>query len=155
MRMNEPLTDGWQSNGKHLERFEPPDIFHSRVLGDVDAPHIVETHRRILQWTRELGRPLFWLADLSQVGRILPAARRVDTPTLELCGLAIVGANFQQRVVVTLGITAHRILFRRLLSLPIAFCATETDARAWCECERAKAAPPEARAARANSPRTR
>lgn len=153
--MSEQTTDGWQSNGKHLERFEPPDIFHSRVRGDVDAPDILETHKRILRYTRELGRPLFWVADLSQVGRILPAARRVDTPALELRALVIVGASFQQRVVVTLGITAHRILFRRLLSMPIEFCATEADARAWCECERAKAAPSGAGAARANSPGTR
>jgi len=153
--MDEPLTDGWQSNGKHFGRFEPPDIYHSRVHGDVDAPELIKTHERLIRFTREVGRPLFWMVDVSEIGRVLPAANRVDSPALELRGLLIVGASFHQRVLVTLGVTAHRLLFRRLLSLPIEFFPNETAARAWIECERTKSIPPEAGVERASPNRTR
>ncbi|UQA56498.1 hypothetical protein [Polyangium aurulentum] len=153
--MNEPLTDGWQSNGKHLGRFEPPDIYHSLVRGDIDAPEVIRTHERLLQYTRDAGVPLFWMVDVSEIGRVLPAASRVDNPELDLRALLIVGASFRQRVLVTLGVKAHRLLFRRLLSLPIEFFPNEAAARAWLECERTKTTPHEAGVERASPHRTR
>jgi hypothetical protein len=128
---------GWSALGAHLYRFESPDLFMTRVLGDVSRQDVEATYDTMRRCTQAVDR-FFWIADVSRLGRLLPEARKYTDPTgMEgmLFGIAVVGATFQQQVLVTLGSKASTLL-RRMTPVPMAFCKSEVEARAWIDSRR-------------------
>jgi len=128
----------WTPVGKHLHRFEPPDIYVVCVHGGVTEEEILAHARAILELGLREERGIFWLTDLTHFRTISPAARRVTTrPEIREVvamyrGAAMFGLSFSTRVLVQLTIKAYRKL-RPGQQRPVGFCATEPEARAFIE----------------------
>lgn len=77
---------------------------------------------------------MFGLIDMSRVGTISPEARliaRAEAGHLPLRGTAVFGASFHHRVIALLANKAATLLKKD--HQPIAFFATEAEARAWID----------------------
>jgi hypothetical protein len=123
--------------GLHLTRKEPPDILVITTVGDIEEEDVMA----MLADMHDLGRgssPVFILADVSRLSRISAAARTASTtgqPSTGTGALALVGASFQQRVVVTLISKAFALLRKRRMT-PMACFQTEAEARIWLDEQR-------------------
>jgi hypothetical protein len=132
---SEDNRDAWQQVGPHLYRFEPPDLFHLRCLGDVSEQEI-EKIMAVGLGIGERAGSLFWLNDIGKLGALASSARKrlASTPLGFYPGAtAVFGGSFQQRVLANIAIKASRILRPWARARPIAFCADEAEARAFFE----------------------
>lgn len=138
-----PGTD-WTYFGKHCHRFEEPDIYHSRVDGDVSGPDMQRQIDGLVASSRTLQRPVFWLCDVRNMGLLTPEARRAAAAASSSevraahRGSAVFGASFGTRIMMTLLSRAVRVLHPNKLR-PLVFATTEAEARAFiAECQRSE-----------------
>jgi hypothetical protein len=116
-----------------FHRWEDPDVTFLAIIGDLSRPEM----RRILDETNASakGKPyIFGLIDMSRVGTISPEARvvaRTEAGHFLLRGTAVFGASFHHRVIALLANKAAALLKKD--HQPIAFFATEAEARAWID----------------------
>ncbi|WP_169796417.1 hypothetical protein [Chondromyces crocatus] len=109
-------TDGqcWRRMRAFDVRMEPPDLFQSRMIGDLEEADVHVFHDLMYAERSRHGR-LIWLADCSRLGDLDPGARRTvgqrDFGHL-FWAVIIHGANFRQRVLVTMMFHAARLLSR-------------------------------------------
>jgi len=126
--------EDWTFFGKHQHRFEPPDLYFVRTIGDVSADDTLTQIDALQSLWKRTGHSLFWLADVRKMGAFMPEARRVmaqasKTDVREaLRGSAVFGAAFSTRVVITLLVRSVRLLNPSKLR-PLAFVETEDEAR--------------------------
>ena len=133
----------WSSTGAHAYRCERAGIVFLRISGDIGEEHIATFFQAFGRCCDEVATPhVFWLVDLAGMGSMLPDARKLaaSTPVRpENKGMAIFGASFAQRVLVTLVDKATSLLHPG--SPPLAFHDSEADARAWIARRRSKLGP--------------
>jgi hypothetical protein len=143
--MNTDPPDGWQANGRHLIRFEPPNLFLTRLRGDVHKADAERSYTIMQAKIDEIG-PIYWITNLSEIGRMLPEARTVKGPPgrvhdpKNVLGFAVIGTSFHQRIVAQLAIKANRLLRGDKSHLNVEFFSNEKDARQWVEACREKLA---------------
>lgn len=134
--MDEAPRETWTFFGKHQCRVEPPDVYFSRLNGDVSADDMRTQLEMLGQLAERTGKGVFWLCDVHNMGTLSQAARRLAAEASKthlrtaLCGSAIFGASFTTRVMVTLLARAIRVL-NPSKTRPIAFVETESQARAF------------------------
>lgn len=143
--MEMPVPDGWQPNGPHLIRFEPPNLFLTRSRGEVRREHVERTFQVMQEKIDEIG-PIYWITNMSGMKKMTADAKtvkgapgRVHDPK-NVLGIAIVGSTFHVRIVAQLAVTANRLLRGDNSPLNLEFFSNEDDARAWVEKCRTKAA---------------
>lgn len=136
-----PPTEEWSFFGRHEHRFEPPDLYVSRLDGDVSADDVRVQLDALLALARRAGHAMYWLADVRNMGTIAPEGRRAmgaasSTEVREaLAGSATFGAGFSKRVLVSLMARAVRVLHPEK-SRPLIFVETEAEARAFLDEQR-------------------
>ena len=129
-------TEEWSFIGKHQVRFEPPDVYFTRLDGDVSADDVRMQLEGLHALAQRAGHAIYWLADVRNMGTIAPEGRRAmaaasSTEVREaLAGSATFGAGFSKRMLVTLTARAVRLLHPDKLR-PLAFVETEAEARAF------------------------
>lgn len=117
------------------------DTIIMHVCGDFTAEETVAYLRLVEQVLAEHGR-YFMLIDMSRADTIPPETRRISAefgrkhPT---AGMAVWGSNVAVRVLFTL-ILRTISLFQKD-PIPIAFVASEQEARAWVAAQRSLRAP--------------
>lgn len=136
--METPVPDGWQPNGPHLIRFEPPNLFMTRSRGEIRREHVERTFQIMQEKIDEIG-PIYWISNMSAMTKMTAEAKtvkgapgRVHDPK-NVLGMAIVGSTFHTRVVATLAVKANRLLRGDKSPLNIEFFANEEEARSWVE----------------------
>jgi len=145
--MNTDVPEGWQRNGQHLIRFEPPNLFLTRSRGDVSAEDMLRTYTTMQKKIDEIG-PIYWISNMSEMGRMSAEARAVKGPPgrvhdpANVFGLAVIVPSFHFRIVAQLAIKANRLIRRDTTPLNLEFFSNEADARQWVEACRAKRAAP-------------
>ncbi|MDI1447401.1 STAS/SEC14 domain-containing protein [Polyangium sp. 6x1] len=125
--------------GAHRYRFEAPDLFLLRIVGDVGLSDTQAMFERLEELSGRAGRPIFWLADISELGEVSQAARKFPLkldPARWLRATAVFGGSFQQRLMANLVMKAIPLLRPSRRMSPLFFCATEVEARAFVEKER-------------------
>ncbi|MDI3286862.1 STAS/SEC14 domain-containing protein [Polyangium sp. 15x6] len=131
------MDDTWERVGTHWNRFEPPDLLHTRAIGPISRDEFA-TALDVIEHHAKQG-PIFWLVDLTHLDGIAPEARRLlserDARAF-LRGIVLIGGGFSQRVLATLAIKAVRLFWRHKTHVPFVFLADEREARAWIEAER-------------------
>lgn len=118
-------------------RFEPPYLGVLRVRGDLDAAAVTAIFHGLSSFAAEQGA-LVLLVDTSQVTSLDPAARKVsleESHRLPLRGIALCGASFAFRVLVTLVHNAAALVHGERDN-PVQFCADEAEGRAWIAARR-------------------
>nr|AYM52968.1 hypothetical protein [Jahnella sp. MSr9139] len=120
--------------GAHEVLFEPPDLSIFRARGDISAADVGLIRAEVRRLCQE-REALFSLVDLTGLGAILPEARsRAARPwPLQIQGIAVIGAGFLHRVVITAVDRALARLFRGDGRFTPHFFATEAEARAWLD----------------------
>lgn len=118
--------------GRHLFRWEPPDIGYVSYFGDLDADAAASLSAVSRQFT--VGKPrIFLLVNLARVGQISKEARSssaAGSKDLSIRGIAVVGAAGPIRVVVGL-VTRAVELMQTKQDSPTRFFATEAEGRQW------------------------
>lgn len=124
-----PASEVWV--GRHLFRWEPPDIGYVAYKGDLDgeAATALSVKSRVIT----LGKPrVFLLVNMSQIGQISKEARSASaggSQDLAIRGIAIVGAAGHIRLIV--GLVSRAVELMQRQESPTRFFATEAEARAW------------------------
>jgi hypothetical protein len=124
------------SPGPTVQRWEPPDICITVLIGDISGHEM----RRLMAETMVLiaGKPyVLGLIDMSRLGVLSPEARQVartEALNLPMRGTAVFGASFHHRVLAILINKAASLLKKD--HQPVAFFVTEAEAREWLEARR-------------------
>ena len=143
--MNTEVPEGWERNGAHLIRFEPPNLFLTRSKGDVSADDMLRTYATMQEKIDVIG-PIYWISNMSEMGRMSAEARAVKGPPgrvhdpANVLGLGIIVPSFHYRVIAQLAVKANRLLRGDRSALNLEFFSNEADARQWVEACRVKAA---------------
>ena len=131
--MVELLQETWTHFGNHQHRFDPPDIYFSRMNGDVSAADMRAQLDALRSVHQKTNQGIFWLCDVRNIGTISAEARHIIAASSStdlrhaLRGSAVFGAAFSTRIVVTLVARAVRLLNPSKLR-PVAFVDTEARA---------------------------
>jgi hypothetical protein len=122
---------GGDVRGSTIFRWEPPDTCFLVLVGDVSGEDMRRLIAAALAQTASMTYT-FGLIDMSRLGAVAPEARLVaknEATAIPMRGTAVFGASFHHRVIATLINKAGSILKKD--HQPIAFFATEAEARAW------------------------
>ena len=112
--------------------WEPPDIVVWEFIGEVDAKVMNDLYSE--QARLSLGKPhVLVLVHLERAGKVTTearheAARKRDT--MNVRGIAYVGASFHLRVLATL-VTKAATMLHRASDNPMRFMKTKAEALAW------------------------
>ncbi|MDI1428248.1 hypothetical protein [Polyangium sorediatum] len=137
----EVREDWWplRAGRPHGFRFEAPDLFVSRVQGDVSGVDVARMFELVEELATRTGRQLFWMADISRLGKL---REEVGKLSLErnlkplLRGVVVYGGSFHQRLLATMVTKALHVLKPERGTDKVVFCATEAEARAIVEAQR-------------------
>ena len=117
--------------GAHLLRFEPPDLYHITLVGDLSMAELTALGDIVAPVER--SQQIFVLADMRRFGTLSPGVRKVEMyhyPGPH--AVAFVGASFTARVVTTLLSKAFRVLHPETKRRS-AFFDTEAEGRAFLD----------------------
>lgn len=127
-----PLREG----SPHCYRFEEPDLFFLGDVGDVTGADMACMFDRVEELAARTGRRLFWISDISRLGRVTEEAGKLsverDVKSL-LRATILYGGSFRQRLLANMVAKALLILKPSRSKRPLYFCATEAEARALVE----------------------
>jgi len=136
--MRRPLTEEWSPFGSHWHRFEPPDLYFSRVNGDISGEDMLTQIDAMQKLAERLGHPIVCLSDVRNMRVFSPQARQAaagmsatEMPAA-LRASAVFGAAFTTRVMVSLLVRAVGVLNPKTIR-PLAFVETEAEARAFLD----------------------
>lgn len=118
--------------GRHLFRWEPPDLGYVSYGGDLDGEAAATLSAESRKFT--VGRPrVFLLVNMARIGQISKEARThsaAGSKDLSIRGIAVFGAAGHIRVVV--GLVSRAVeLMQRTQDSPTRFFATEAEGRQW------------------------
>jgi hypothetical protein len=123
--------------GAHRLCIEPPDICFIELFGDIsgeESAQMVAVLNRLV-----VRRKIFLMVLMKHLGAISMEARRAGLELEAYLGaMAIVGASFSMKVIVTLAEKAFRFV-RRDVPEPVWFFETEAEARSFFERRRREA----------------
>lgn len=133
-------ADGWHFIGKHSVRFDPPDMFITRLVGDVSLEQNIEAQ----EWLEKFDVPatgFYSLVDVAHLGRqdpkLMKAAYRVQPK--HLCrAMVYYNARFHHRTIVNIFVRAAKVFNHPLAKTQMEIFATELEARAWIDEDRKK-----------------
>lgn len=130
--MSQSEGTDWQVIGTHAWRLEPPDVLRISFSGDVSGDDMSQLLALMHRCYQERGR-LFGLVDLSRMGALSPAARKVAAVTdLDIVfQMVFVGASFSQRAMIKLVDVAYHLLTKNTENPPGVFFEAEATALAW------------------------
>ncbi len=117
--------------GKHVIRFEPPDIFRIDLVGsvtDADMARIGEEFRRA-------DGDFFMVIDAKEMGVFSGDAKKAIRDIPMSAGIAVFGAGAATRVVLSI-LNKVYMMVNRGANNPVEFCETEAQARAWVDRQR-------------------
>jgi hypothetical protein len=120
--------------GGHTLAFEPPDIIKADVRGDITPEDVHAISATIKRVSPGLPR-LFVLADLARFRGISSEARSaaISQPSAApYRGFALYNTSFHVRILMKFVLLALNLVTRRQDN-PLAFFATEAEARRWIE----------------------
>ena len=103
--------DGWQSMGAHFYREEAPDVFVTRVEGDVSGGDMERMFEALERFAARAERG-FWVSDLSRMRSMAPEVRKIGATrpvSPKLQAALVVGASFHVRVLSTLMVKAAQL----------------------------------------------
>jgi len=124
----------WKSLGKHLYRFEPPDILHFKADGALSLDDFIVLMDVFKALAAETGRKMFWMTDLLK-SSVMDAEARKTAGQMEadafFRGLVGYNGSFHLRTASNLTIRALKILSPKRVLPPIRFFETEAEARAF------------------------
>lgn len=130
--------EAFEVMGRHLLRRDG-DILFVRFRGAVDIGEMQLLFAAMVQM-QEKNPVVFHLYDGSQAGLTTPEARRWAaenmTSTHRAAGIACYGVNAVVRAIAQLHTRAIALLHRQV-AVPMVFFATEAEARAWIDRQRA------------------
>jgi hypothetical protein len=115
--------------GSHVFRFEPPDIIFTKIEGILSADDVRAICDEVSYVSRSQNL-LFTVTDMSSMAGIAPDARGAVRNLPVVHGVAIVGVNFQLRLVLQF-INKAYTMWKRGADAPMVFYATEAEAREW------------------------
>ncbi len=127
-------TDGWHRIGKHVVRFEAPDIIHTRPNGDISLSDSLA----LGVFAKSLTKPengYFSLVDMAHAGRQDPAV--VNSPeaheyVASQRAQVFYNASFHQRALIGIFVRLSRLLKHSSPANAKIF-STEEEARAWID----------------------
>jgi hypothetical protein len=124
--------------GRHHVEIEEPDIACVVFDGDVQAEHITRMYDIVEAHVRERGlKRMYVLQDFTRIGVLSDSVRQAmarDPRANLLAALGSFGASFHVRVLINL--VRRVVQFFNGKAAPVAFFATEGEARAWLEEQR-------------------
>jgi hypothetical protein len=124
--------------GKHINRFEPPDIFYMKLAGDLSEEEGREINR--MHW--DIGKNvdgLFFLVDIAELESVTPTTRKEAVEIqkkMAIAGAVVLKAPLKARIFAKLILTATNMF--RTEKMPVMFVDTMDEARAWIEKRRAE-----------------
>ena len=128
--------------GETMIRYEPPDICYLEVVGAPDVAEAIKLMDAVRRFSE--GKDVFFtLNNVARTSGFPPDARRFVADRMRampIRGIAIFGASFHMRVVLTLFSKARGLVFGDQKRSPMHIFATEAEARAWIAEQRAAAA---------------
>ncbi|WP_437587235.1 STAS/SEC14 domain-containing protein [Sorangium sp. So ce1000] len=130
--MSEPPSEDTSS----FLREDPEGILCFAIEGDISDP-MARSIAAVFRRVSDSGRELFVLSDARRVGTLTAGARSAlaeELRGLRFSGVAVFGASFSLRVVITLA--SRSVQFFTGEAYPLAFFDTEDDARAWLLAQR-------------------
>jgi len=132
-------TDDKADIGRHLLRFEPPDLVISAPVGALSLAEANEVWAFLVRKTKGLTT-FYWIADISKMVRFSNGSTQSTPKELvpKLRAFAIVGGTFRQRTMVSLVLRASRLLGNWSSDFRAEFFADEPSARTWIEGLRAE-----------------
>src|SRR5262249_43834025 len=100
--------------GRHVVRYEPPDIVFLKFIGDLSGPDVSEIIAACRSWM-DGHEYLLLLVDFSETGSILPTARSAgkEKAGYVMRGTAFFGTSARIRIVANLVVTGLNILLKR------------------------------------------
>jgi hypothetical protein len=116
--------------------YEPPDLAVLSLVGVITEQEAHTVNAEIARLA-EGTAGIFVLADVTQLGSMPADVRKVaaDTsPSSSLAGIAILGASFHSRILLTLLMKAIAVF--RGYSAPLRYFDAEAEARVWIAAER-------------------
>lgn len=123
---------------RHFIRFEPPDLILSRPEGEL-PPEEARVAWDIVRKETSALEAFYWIVDISRLRRYSRETMRTmpEDMVQKIRAYAVVGGSFQQRIILSVGIRAGRLLFPWARSLRFEFFPDEPSARAWIDGDRA------------------
>ncbi|EYF08183.1 hypothetical protein [Chondromyces apiculatus] len=128
--------------GAHLVTLEAHDLLKFSLHGPLSP----QEARQMFDLEREVVTRVgyvFILADVSKLGELSSATRKTmrSLEGLSLRCVAIYGASFQARLLISMALLAQKLLRLEGGDHPVYFCATETEARLRIATKRAEHLP--------------
>lgn len=120
--------------GKHILRYEPPDVLVTVFVGDVSGADMAELSNLNRQKTSEL-KTWFALLDMGKLGAFSAEAKQLIRQAPLSNGNAAFGASTQMRLIVSMFAKIYSMIYRGA-ETPIFFAADEAAARAWLDSRR-------------------
>ncbi|MDC3952657.1 hypothetical protein [Polyangium jinanense] len=125
-----------RAGSPHRYRFEEPDLFFLGDVGDVSGADMACMFDLVEELAARTGRRLFWISDISRLGRVSEEAAKLsiqrDVKQL-LRATILYGGSFRQRLLANMVAKALLVLKPNRSKRPLFFCATEAEARAMVE----------------------
>jgi len=114
--------------GAHVARFEPPDVFLMKLVGDYLASEIL-AHAEF--YKRARGK-FYIIVDTSEMGAFTSEAKKKVDQIPLAAGVVIFGGSRQAQLIMSL-LTKVYMMVNRGKAVDIKFVADEAEARAWVE----------------------
>ncbi len=126
--------------GEHYLRFEPPDIYLARGVGNMDEAQMDEAIDAIEVFAAGRKRFLYGISDLRQFGTLNGGSRRAMVRLFPLLkGVALIGIKAPFRTTLSLVRKAAALLSREVSQVSLVFVDNEDDARAWIASKKERA----------------
>ncbi|MDI1447402.1 hypothetical protein [Polyangium sp. 6x1] len=128
-----------RAGSPHRYRFEEPDLLIVRDDGDVSGADMARMYDLVEEFAARLRRRLFWITDISRLGRVTEEAGKVSIARdlkPHLRGSIVCGGSFHQRHLANMVVKAMRVLRPERGKGNMVFCATVAEARAIAEEQR-------------------
>ncbi len=139
--MNDPHnTDGWHFIGQHSVRFNPPDVFITRLVGDVSLEQNIEAQ----EWLQQIEVPaagFYSMVDVAHIGRQDPQLMKSSDKVQpkQFCrAMIFYNARFHQRTLVNVFVRVAKVFDHPLAKTPIHMFGSEEEAHAWVDEDRKK-----------------
>ncbi len=114
--------------GHHVARFEPPDLFHLKFVGDLSAEELLNVSQVL---KRATGK--FYIAmETTEMGSFTSGAKKVIREVPLAAGIAIFGASRQMQLVLSI-LNKVYMMVNLGKDIKLTFVSTEEEARRWIE----------------------
>lgn len=114
--------------GTHIARFEPPDMFTVKLIGDYSVSNIL-SHA---EFYKRAPKKFYLLLDTSEMGSFSTEAKKVIKEVPLAAGVAVFGASRQAQLVLSL-LTKVYMMVNMGKAVEIKFVSGEAEGRRWLD----------------------